>query len=63
MAAYNQMFQQNGVGVVPQIGSSAMLWQMISSALNSLNAALLPFFGAAILWVLERKLPDAGGAQ
>ena len=63
MAVYNQMFQQNGVGSVPPFGSREMLWQLISSALNAWNNSLLPFFGAAILWVLERKLPGVGGAQ
>ena len=59
-AVYGQMFNQQGVEISPAISSHDMVWQMISAALNSWNNAMLPFFGAAVLWLLERKLPTAG---
>ena len=63
MAVYSQLFQQQGVELSPPIGSREIVWQMISGALNAWNISLLPFFGSALLWTLERKLPSAGGTE
>ena len=62
MAVYGQIFQQQPIEVAP-IGSREMLWQLISSVLNALSNALLPFFGAALLWAIERSIQARGGAE
>ena len=62
-AIYGQLFQQQGVEISPPISSREMSWQMISAALNAWNNSLLPFFGAALLWTIERKLPTREAAE
>jgi hypothetical protein len=61
-AIYDQQLQRTGVEIAESIETREVAWQIVSAVLSAWNLAMLPFFGAAFLWTLERKLPK-GGAE
>jgi hypothetical protein len=60
---YGQLFQHQGNEFSEPMRSNDFFWQMVSTTLNALSSALLPFFGAAFLWTLERIGRNRGDAQ
>ena len=55
---YQQLFQGPSAGVVIS-PSSGTGWEFASALLSALNNAVWPFAAAALLYVLEKRGPEA----
>ena len=62
-AVYDQQMQYSGAEIPSRTDSREAIWQVITAVVNAWNVALIPFFGSAFLWALQKRPLNAGGSE